>query len=140
MHTHDPPYAHNDLKPGNVLLLLPKNEPPVAVIMDFGSAGPARRELQNRKEAMAVQVLHHRWNKYSHFFGNLELYARTLSKTRWYHLTVVSFCLLFVMQEWAAQHCTAPYRAPELWDPPSESSLDERTDIWALGCTLYALM
>ena len=57
MHAHDPPYAHNDIKPGNVLLSLSKNQPPVAVIMDFGSAGPARKELKNRKEAMEVQVL-----------------------------------------------------------------------------------
>lgn len=58
MHAHDPPYAHNDLKPGNVLLTLPKNRPPVAVVTDFGSAGPARRELKTRKEAMEVQVHH----------------------------------------------------------------------------------
>jgi len=97
MHTHDPPYAHYDMKPGNVLLSLPRNKPPVAVIMDFGSANPARKQIHSRKEAMVVQ-------------------------------------------EWASQHCTAPYRAPELWDTPSETLLDERTDIWALGCTLYAIM
>lgn len=97
MHTHDPPYAHNDMKPGNVLLSLPRNQPPVAVIMDFGSTRPARKQVRSRKEAM-------------------------------------------VIQEWASQHCTAPYRAPELWDTPSDIDLDERSDIWALGCTLYALM
>lgn len=58
MHTHDPPYAHNDMKPGNVLLSLPRNQPPVAVVMDFGSARSARKQVRNRKEAMIVQVLH----------------------------------------------------------------------------------
>ncbi|XP_062199480.1 uncharacterized protein LOC133901942 isoform X3 [Phragmites australis] len=43
-------------------------------------------------------------------------------------------------QEWAAEHCSAPYRAPELWDCPSHAVIDERTDIWSLGCTLYAIM
>jgi len=58
MHTHDPPYAHYDMKPGNVLLSLPRNKPPVAVIMDFGSANPARKQIHSRKEAMVVQVPH----------------------------------------------------------------------------------
>ncbi|MCO5561871.1 hypothetical protein L7F22_015496 [Adiantum nelumboides] len=97
MHTLDPPYAHNDLKPGNILLLNRTDEVPVAMIMDFGSATTARRSIQSRAEALALQ-------------------------------------------EWASQHCSAPYRAPELWDCPSTFDLDEKTDIWSLGCTLYALM
>lgn len=32
-----------------------------------------------------------------------------------------------------------PYRAPELFDVKSDSVLDEKVDIWSLGCTLYAL-
>ncbi|OAY63095.1 Serine/threonine-protein kinase ppk13, partial [Ananas comosus] len=43
-------------------------------------------------------------------------------------------------QEWAAEHCSAPFRAPELWDCPSHADIDERTDIWSLGCTLYTIM
>ncbi|KAI4340171.1 hypothetical protein MLD38_025034 [Melastoma candidum] len=42
--------------------------------------------------------------------------------------------------EWASEHCSAPYRAPELWDCPSQADIDERTDIWSVGCTLYAIM
>jgi serine/threonine kinase 16 len=34
---------------------------------------------------------------------------------------------------------TAPYRAPELFDPPTNSFVTEASDIWALGCTLYAM-
>ncbi|KAA8542340.1 hypothetical protein F0562_023524 [Nyssa sinensis] len=29
---------------------------------------------------------------------------------------------------------------PELWDCPSHADIDERTDIWSLGCTLFAIM
>jgi serine/threonine kinase 16 len=43
------------------------------------------------------------------------------------------------LQESCAQHCTAPFRAPELFDISSNSTFDERTDVWSLGCTLYAL-
>jgi serine/threonine kinase 16 len=43
------------------------------------------------------------------------------------------------LQEHAAEQCTAPYRAPELFLVSSPSNIDERTDIWSLGCILYAL-
>ncbi|KAF8688743.1 hypothetical protein HU200_042222 [Digitaria exilis] len=97
MHSFDPPYAHNDVKPGNVLITHRKGKAPVATLMDFGSARPARKQIRSSSEALQLQ-------------------------------------------EWAAEHCSAPYRAPELWDCPSHANIDERTDIWSLGCTLYAIM
>lgn len=39
----------------------------------------------------------------------------------------------------AAEHSAVAYRAPELFDVPSDGDLDERTDIWSLGCLLYAI-
>ncbi|XP_020690940.1 probable serine/threonine-protein kinase DDB_G0291350 [Dendrobium catenatum] len=97
MHSFDPSYAHNDVKPGNVLITHRKGQPPLAVVMDFGSARPAKLKIRSRSEALQLQ-------------------------------------------EWAAEHCSAPFRAPELWDCPSHIDIDARTDIWALGCTLYAIM
>ncbi|XP_077236644.1 uncharacterized protein LOC143878226 [Tasmannia lanceolata] len=97
MHSYDPPFTHNDVKPGNVLVTQRKGQPPLAILMDFGSAGPARKAIRSRSEALQLQ-------------------------------------------EWAAEHCSAPFRSPELWDCPSHADIDDRTDIWSLGCTLYAIM
>ena len=43
------------------------------------------------------------------------------------------------VQDEAARHSTLPFRAPELFDVASDAHLDQRTDVWSLGCLLYAL-
>lgn len=43
------------------------------------------------------------------------------------------------LQDTAAERCSMPYRAPELFSVNSRCNIDERTDVWSLGCLLYAL-
>ncbi|KAJ3025397.1 UNVERIFIED_CONTAM: Serine/threonine-protein kinase 16 [Siphonaria sp. JEL0065] len=43
------------------------------------------------------------------------------------------------LQELCAETVTAPFRAPELFDPNSDAVIDERSDVWAFGCTLWAM-
>lgn len=57
MHSFDPPYAHNDIKPGNILVTHQKGRSPLAILMDFGSAKPAKREIRSRSEALQLQVV-----------------------------------------------------------------------------------
>jgi len=44
------------------------------------------------------------------------------------------------MQDIAAERSTLPYRAPELFEVPSDCVIDEKVDIWSLGCVLYEMV
>ncbi|KAI9261163.1 kinase-like domain-containing protein [Sporodiniella umbellata] len=86
------PYAHRDIKPGNILITDDGKSP---ILMDFGSITKARIPISTRQDGL----LH---------------------------------------QDIAAEYSTMPYRAPELYDIKTGSVLDEKVDIWSIGCTLYA--
>lgn len=43
------------------------------------------------------------------------------------------------LQDMAAERCSITYRPPELFQVASKCDIDERTDIWSLGCVLYAI-
>ena len=44
------------------------------------------------------------------------------------------------LQDEAAEHSTLPYRAPELFEPNTGSTIDTKVDIWSLGCTVFACL
>ena len=44
-----------------------------------------------------------------------------------------------ILQERAAQESTATYRAPELFDCPAPGLITAKTDLWSLGCSLFAM-
>jgi len=87
------PYAHRDLKPGNIMLTDDGKTP---ILMDFGSTIKARIHVESRSQALSQQDI-------------------------------------------AAEQSTMSYRAPELFDVKTGQTLDEKVDIWSLGCTLFAL-
>ena len=87
------PYAHRDIKPGNVMIADDGKTP---ILMDFGSTIKARVYIKTRRDAVAHQDM-------------------------------------------AAERSSMPYRAPELFDVPTDTTLTEAVDVWSLGCLLYAL-
>lgn len=44
-----------------------------------------------------------------------------------------------MLEDEASVVCSAPYRPPELTSVEPGAVIDERVDVWALGCTLYAM-
>ena len=44
-----------------------------------------------------------------------------------------------LLAEEAAEQCSAPYRAPELWEPKVGKNIAGEADVWSLGCTLFAV-
>jgi len=44
------------------------------------------------------------------------------------------------VQDHAAETSTMPYRPPELFDVKTGSVVDEKVDIWSLGCTLFCAL
>ena len=44
-----------------------------------------------------------------------------------------------MLQDEAAQLCSQPYRAPELFDVGSDMEINEKLDVWSLGCVLFAI-
>ena len=55
MHSHQPPLAHRDIKPGNVMLWRRADGSLRPMLTDFGSTAPARVHVQSRRQAMQLQ-------------------------------------------------------------------------------------
>ena len=53
---------------------------------------------------------------------------------------ITSRAQAIAVQEDAAEHCTMPYRAPELFDVQTDKTIDTKVDIWSVGCTIYACL
>ena len=139
-HEHDPPWAHRDIKPANVLL----DDGDTPVLMDFGSVTEARKTIASRTEALLLQVglsacppLSARPPIGRSLASALPLSCvRCASPAPRAELDAAPPPPPLSLQEDCAQNCSMPYRAPELFDVPSDATIDERTDVFSLGANL----
>lgn len=151
MHSYATPYAHRDVKPHNILLnprAAGSSEGDgarfTAVLMDFGSAKPAHIVVMNRNAALAVQE-----EAEVSGFGGVFVFSPLVWAASCKQMVYNSSrCIapthqhqhVFPTTKVQQAQCTAAYRAPELFDVPSQCTIDEKVDIWSLGCTLYFMM
>eukprot|EP00003_Mantamonas_plastica_P029474 TRINITY_DN6986_c0_g1_i7.p1 TRINITY_DN6986_c0_g1~~TRINITY_DN6986_c0_g1_i7.p1 ORF type:complete len:262 (-),score=73.29 TRINITY_DN6986_c0_g1_i7:72-857(-) len=117
-HFHDPPLAHRDIKPGNVMV----DDNDNCILVDFGSVREAKVELKNRKDVSEVGL-------------------QEKEREGWNIDVMMMDGLLqeLLLQDDAAKFCTMAFRAPELFNVDRSVLIDERVDIWSMGCTLYAM-
>ncbi|KAK9811151.1 hypothetical protein WJX73_006776 [Symbiochloris irregularis] len=123
LHRMRPAMAHRDIKPHNVLLQ---------------RRGHRREQrttaLQNAAEAEALQSRH------GPSPTSYQAVLMDFGSARPAHVTVRNRTEALMLQEDAEKLCTAPYRAPELFDVASQCTVDERIDVWSLGCLLYFML
>ncbi|KAL7693371.1 putative protein kinase [Plasmopara halstedii] len=55
------------------------------------------------------------------------------------HVEVTSRRNSLELHDEANRKSSAPYRAPELFEPTVDVALDGQSDVWSLGCVLYAM-
>ena len=75
--------------------------------------------------------------------GNLNPFHAVVmdfGSTRPARITVTNRQQALKVQEEAEAHSTGTYRPPELFDTPSQCEIDEKTDVWSLGCLLYYMI
>ncbi|KAK3273534.1 hypothetical protein CYMTET_18224, partial [Cymbomonas tetramitiformis] len=142
MHNHEPPYAHFDLKPANVLISHHGR-----ILVEAGEAdntsAPTPQIADERgweplwgSEVAAATAPSSR----SSSEGHLDAVVMDLGSARPARVRVSDRTTAMRVQEDAERFASAPYRAPELWDVRTHCDLDERVDVWSLGCMLYTMM
>lgn len=130
LHKCTPPLAHRDIKPHNVLLQRHKQHDSEAA-MPIGSQSYPGDDLEAQPlHAIGAEPPGSSYHAVVMDFGSCQEA----------HIEVQNRTEALAVQEDAEAHCTAPYKAPELFDVPSQCIIDERVDVWSLGCLLYYMM
>ncbi|GIL95865.1 hypothetical protein Vretimale_1804 [Volvox reticuliferus] len=128
-------YAHRDIKPLNVLIAINPDHPASRQRQQTqqqrggldnagarGGGGGGRMDVGDLEAGVALT-----WPR-----GDSDIGHR-------YRCVLMDFGSARARRLQA--HCSAPYRAPELFDVPSPGSLDfAAADVWALGASLFHVM
>lgn len=138
MHTAQPPIAHRDVKPHNLLWTGScKEGDKVASRFTDGVLDSAHFVARaSDKPSLNANDCNRPSNKNTTIKVVLMDFGSAGPAT----VQVDGRSEALALQEDAERHCTAPYRAPELWDVASSCTINEKIDVWSAGCVLYYLM
>ena len=148
---HQADYVHQDVKPENILIDLSRQSEEEDVSL---SAGKRVRRSSDSDVEMATGSKGRTRSPtadgdLSSLYGldkvsgldwaEGKLLLTDLGSVRPAKIHISSRAVSLRVADEAASFCTLSYRAPELFDPPNGVTLDSRTDVWGLGCLLFAM-
>ncbi|KAL7678435.1 putative protein kinase [Plasmopara halstedii] len=113
LHSNVPPLAHRDIKPENIMLS-DEGEP---LLTDFGSVTTADVIVSGRSDALLLQEYAAQYSSMAYRAPGMKQSLHILHKSAW----------------------LKRFPAPELYEVPANSHITSATDVWSLGCLLYAM-
>jgi serine/threonine kinase 16 len=154
------PVAHRDVCPRNVMLrypLLRSHRGAVSILVGAAGAGGAGQRARSRTGGAGYAAVARGpvAGQDTASGDNAQKVAEALSSlesagipwpvlidfgsAREARVWVSSRSEALALAEQAATESSMPYRSPELFDAPTGCVVDERSDIWSLGATVFAL-
>eukprot|EP01090_Pellita_catalonica_P016946 TRINITY_DN5010_c0_g1_i1.p1 TRINITY_DN5010_c0_g1~~TRINITY_DN5010_c0_g1_i1.p1 ORF type:complete len:926 (+),score=176.67 TRINITY_DN5010_c0_g1_i1:282-3059(+) len=117
MHNQNPPLIHRDLKIENLLFIVSDSGEPIRFINVDGS--PAKKSSPKEKRFLC---------KLCDFGSATTTFMKPRSQQE-----------ILLCEENIAKFTTPVYRAPEMVDLYRKKKINEKVDVWALGCLLYKM-
>ena len=112
---HGTGLAHRDIKPHNVLLAWPYRDGEKNSVEDSSSSSSSPSDLASEPIPILIDL------------GSADSLVQTPADRKG----------AFAIEERAAEHSTASYRAPELFDVRVGQVIDEKADLFSMALTLY---
>lgn len=136
---HASELAHRDIKPHNIMLSYPfHNHPAASSLPTHAPAVTPRHNSDAPSDSHSPPIpLHPSMSSAFCLASEPQPIIIDLGSCDTLEQTIADRKQALQLQEKASTDCTASYRAPELHSVPYPATIDERADVFSLGCTLF---